>query len=228
MPGGKPLTGGTDNQSDVLLAEYLRRNRKLQTLGWVSLAIPVALFITFSILAIREGRLSEALSDKIDSQQAQVDQLQKQIEAKQKQIEAQQKQITINQTAIGYVNQQSPGPRPKVVLFRGPTMEQVLPALRELGYNVEVKTALANPNIQELPVDTLEYGCGVTNEDIRTIAVALSGAGLPIRRIAQAVKNPDPHLVQLIASGKTSAMGLSPLTLPQIKAWSRPDKPCGS
>jgi type II secretory pathway pseudopilin PulG len=144
------------------------------------------------------------------------------------QIKRQQDEIATKQTALGYVIQQAAGPRPRIVLYRQPT-DQLLPALSQLGYReIQVLPQQSNPNLQTLPVDTLVYGCGVTSEDIRTIAVALSGAGLPIRRITAAQRKPDPHLVQLIASAPTNAMNLSPMTLDQIKGWNRPDKPCAS
>jgi hypothetical protein len=144
-------------------------------------------------------------------------------------IGEQNQEITTKQAALGYVLQQAAGPRPKIVLYRQPATNQLLPALNQLGYaDIQVVPQQSNANLLNLPVDTLVYGCGVSNEDIRTIAVALSGAGLPIRRITVAEKKPDPHLVQLIASARTSATNPDPMTLEQIKAWSRPTKPCAS
>jgi len=213
------MTTPTDDRVDHLLTNYLERNRKLQTWAWVSVAIPVALFVLFSALTIREARRYAALSEKIESQR-------ETIAKQQKQIDEQRNQIAISGTAISFVSKSNPGPRPTVDIYRRSIAGQVVPALKELGYNVQLIPSQENPNLVEIPVDTLEYGCGVSNEDIRTIAVALTEAGLQIRRIDAATKKPDPHLVQVIASGMTRAMGLSTMTVDQIKAWSRPDKPC--
>lgn len=221
------LTRTPDDQSSVLLSEYLTRNRKLQTWAWLSVAIPVAVFIAFSVLTIREARKYVTLNEKIRGQEQTISDQQQKIAQQLQTIGEQQNRIAIGQTAIGYVSQQSPGPRPKVDLYRKPP-DQVLNALQQLGYPIEIISPQANPNLKDLPVDTLEYGCGVSNEDIRTLAVALLGTDLSVRRIGPAMKKPDSHLVQLIASRKTSEMGLSPMTLGQIKAWSRPDKTCGS
>jgi hypothetical protein len=216
------------NEGDALLAKYLKRNRWLQSFAWISVAIPLALFVLFSVLTAREASRYTELQDQIQTQEKTIAAQQSKIASQAADIEKQQQQIVVSQTAISLVKEQSPGQRPRINIYRKSIAGQVVPALRELGYVVELMSSQANPTLQDVPVDTISYGCGVRNEDIRTIAVALTQAGNPVRRIEPATRKPDPDLVQVVASLQTRESGLSPLTVDQIKSWSRPNPVCGA
>jgi len=207
-----------DQHVDALLQDYLRRNQKLQRWAWISLLVPLALFVSLSVLTVRKAK-------EYDQKATEYNQLKTKKEDLDKQLEEQQQQLTDKQTAINIVKAGTPGVRPKVVIYRPLIAGRVDYALGELGYNVELRSAQGNPLLADKPVDTLSYGCAVSNEDIRTVATALSKANLPIRRIAAAEKNKDPNLIQLISSGRTDPKA-TPLSMDAISTWSRADRPC--
>jgi hypothetical protein len=204
-----------ENPSDDLLQNYLRRNRKLEIWAWVSVAIPLIIFLGLSALTVQQGRKYSQLSASVQGLEKKAGDLQKEIDAKNAQLE-------VKQLAINIVREQNPGQRPKVLIFRPTIAPQVKEALEQLGYSVELRSSLANPSLTDKPVDTLDYGCAVSNEDLRTIATALGKANLPIRWIERATRNKDLNLVQLVASSASN-----PTDVPiNMDTWSRPDKPC--
>jgi hypothetical protein len=197
-----------ESRSDELLRNYLRRNRSLQRWAWISIAVPLIIFIGLTVLAVNQGK-------KYIDLVAKSEQLQKEIDAK-------NKQLAVKELAISIVKEQNPGQRPEVVIFRPSIAPQVKEALEQLGYTVDLQSYRANPTLTDKSVDTLSYGCAVSNEDIRTIVTALAKADLPIRAIGPATRNRDPNLVQLVASGATSPND-PPI---RMEDWSRSDKPC--
>jgi len=203
---------GSPNQPvDALLQDYLHRNERLRRFAWVFTAIPLALFVLLSVLAAREGREYLRLSEEIRQQTIRLQEL--------------QKKNDVQQLAIKFVQQQSPGERPKVVVYRLAVAGQVTDALKTLGYDVEERVKQANPALADKPVDTLSYGCSVRDQDIRTVATALTNAGIPIRRIVPAERNPDPNLIQVISSGITEETQ-NPLSISEISTWTRSSRPC--
>ncbi len=204
-----------EKPSDALLQNYLRRNRKLETWAWVSVAIPLIIFLGLCALTVQQGRKYSELSASVQGLQKKAADLQEEIDAKNAQLE-------VKQLAINIVREQNPGQRPKVLVFRPTIAPRVKEALEQLGYNVELSTSLANPSLTDKPVDRLDYGCAVSTEDIRTIITALGKANLPIRSIERATRNQKPNLVQLVASSASN-----PTDVPiNMETWSRPDKPC--
>jgi hypothetical protein len=209
----------SNQQFDALLQDYLRRNRRLRRWAWLFTLVPVAIFALLSLLVAskakeyaRLSRESAQLNATIQQQKTELDEV--------------KKRSAVQQLAINIVKQQSPGVRPKVVVYRLAVAGQVEAALTELGYSVEQRLEQANPTLANKPVDTLSYGCAVGDQDIRTVATALTKAGLLIRRIAPAEKNKDPDLIQLVSSRLTSDQ--KPLKISEISAWSRKTKPCPS
>jgi hypothetical protein len=207
-----------DGRGDTLLQDYLRRNERLQRWAWISVGVPLALFVTLCVLTVLKAKEYARLSHESTELKAQ-------IQSQEIELEKQKRQIAVQQLAINIVKEQSPGVRPKVVIYRSLIAGRVDDALRELGYTVELRSDQANPSLAGKPVDTLSYGCAVSNEDIRTVATALAKADLPIRRIVPAEKKKDPNLIQLVSS-KQTASGADPLSMSGISGWSRTGKPC--
>jgi hypothetical protein len=173
------------------------------------------LFVALCVLTVLKARQYGELSQKSAEMQAKID-------SQQTALNQQEQKLADQQTAISIVKAGAPGVRPKVIIYHPQVAGRVDIALGELGYNVELRSNLGNPTLADKPVDTLSYGCAVTNDDLRTVAAALAKAELPIRRITIAEKNKDPNLIQLVSSAQTNleASPLSPETI------SRPDKPC--
>jgi hypothetical protein len=75
--------------------------------------------------------------------------------------------------ALSVVREKRPGPRPRITFYRSSVAEQINDALGQLGFDVQQSEYPGNPALRDKPADTLEYGCGVTTEDIQTIAIAV-------------------------------------------------------
>ena len=144
----------------------------------------------------------------------------------QKQLDQKKAELSVKDLALSVVREKSPGPRPRVTFYRSSVAEKINDALGQLGFDVRQSDYPGNLALRDKPADTLEYGCGVTTEDIQTIALALTNkGGLAIRRIAPAHHLKDPLLVQLIATMSTDSQqpALSP---DQIRQWTRKTQPC--
>jgi hypothetical protein len=205
---------------DALVRDYLRRNQKLQRWAWISVVIPLAIFVSLCVLTVLKAKEYARLSQESNDLKAQIQSQEIESEKQKEQIDLQQLAINIKKTAQS-------GVRPHVVIYRTQIAGKVDDALRELGYTVQLHPELGNPLLTDKPADTLRYGCAVSNEDIRTVATALTKADLPIRRIIAAEKNKDPNLIQLVSSGLTASPA-PPLGMSTISAWSRTDKPCST
>ena len=92
-------------------------------------------------------------------------------------------------------------------------------ALRKLGFKLE--TELGSSQLLNRAPDTIAHGSNVSEADLQDIAVALVEAGFPLRRMTKAEKQPDPNLIQIIASVRADQCG--PLSVQEIRAG----KKCG-
>lgn len=200
---------------------YLARERRLRSATWAATLLPLAVFLALVYLAVRENnKLQDLREEKVK--------LEKEIEDKKTELQTLQSQLSIQNTALTSVREARPGPPPRVAYYRASVSDQITQALGKqgLGFELELRDYASKPSVKDLPVDTLEYGCAVSTEEIRNIALALtSKGGLPLRRIAPAVILSDRLLVQVIAS-KYTDHNLQPLTPEQIRNWERPSKPC--
>lgn len=202
---------------------YLARERRLRSATWAATLLPLAVFLALVYLAVRENNRLQALRrEKVK--------LENEIAEKKQELQRQESQLSIQSTALTSVREARPGPPARVAYYRSSVSDQITQALGKqgLGFEVELRDYASNPAVKDMPVDTLEYGCAVSAEDIRNIALALtSKGGLPLRRIAPAVVLREALLVQVVASKYTNH-NLQPLTPEQIRQWTRPSKPCKS
>jgi hypothetical protein len=200
---------------------YLARERRLRSATWAATLLPLAVFLALVSLAVRENNTLQDL-------RREKAKLEIEIAEKKLDLQKQELQLSFQRTALSSVREARPGPPPRVAYYRSSVSDQITQALGKqgLGFEVELRDYASNPAVKGMPVDTLEYGCAVSAEDIRNIALALtSKGGLPLRRVAPAVILRDTLLVQVIAS-KYTDHNLQPLTPEQIRQWTRPSKPC--
>jgi hypothetical protein len=195
---------------------FRRREQKLQRWAWASILLPVGLLIALFVMVGKElqnlnnlERLNKEQQDKI-ARNAQT-------------LANQQTQLDTNNLALSAVKAQRRGPSPRIVYYRSSIGNQLLAALDQLGFstsqgNVQEETQEANVTLSGKDVDTLIYGCAVSEQDLRLIAAALNNAHIPIRRIAPAVKKRDPLLVQIVASKRTDAKAEAL----NLETWKKP------
>lgn len=193
----------TDQRAKPLDA-FVQREKRLQLWIWASVLLPLALFATVFVMVSNELKTLNQLKH-------QDQELQQTIKDNDKKIAAQKEELAKNDLALSAFKAQHSGNVPSITYYRLSIGPQLNGALEQLGFNppVKVREDQANPALRNKPVDTLDYGCAVTEQDIRVIAAALIKGNIPIRRIAPATKKPDPLLVQLIASAKADSNGPS-------------------
>ncbi|HET8891024.1 MAG TPA: hypothetical protein VFQ41_19125 [Candidatus Angelobacter sp.] len=175
-PAGKPLE------------VFVQREKKLQRWIWISVLVPLALFVGLMVMVSNELKTFNDLK--------------KQVEANKLKIAAQKEELAKNDLALSAYQSQRSGEAPRIIYYRSSIGPTLIGALKQLGFNptVEENVKQANPALAGKAADTLVYGCAVSEQDIRVIAAALIKAGIHIRRIVVAAKKPDPLLVQLVAS----------------------------
>ena len=188
----------------------------MQRWAWASILLPVGLLAALLVMVGKELRnlnylkgLTKIQEDKIASNN--------------QKLEDQDKELKTKNVALNAVKTQRLGPGPRIVYYRSSLGSQLLAALDQLGFstsqgNVQEETQEANVTLSGKDVDTLIYGCAVSEQDLRLIAAALNNAHIPIRRIAPAVKKRDPLLVQIVASKRTDAKGEAL----NLEAWKKP------
>lgn len=201
------------------LDTFVQREKKLQLWIWASVLVPLALFATLFVMVSNELKT-------LDHLRHQDQELQQTIKENNKKIAAQEEELAKNDLALSAFKSQHSRTVPSITYYRLSIGSQLMGALQQLGFNtpVAVREDQANPTLRDKPVDTLMYGCGVTEQDIRIIAAALIKGNIPIRRIAPATKKRDPLLVQLIASAKANSNG------PSIDpaSWKKPTPDCAA
>ena len=180
-------------------AKYQRQQNKFQRWTWVSILLPLALFVVLLVMAGREltklGELKRKNADQIE-----------QINKNAATIAQQEQELQAKSIALSAFKSQRSSPVPTIAYYRASLGPQLDEAMKQLGYRYEAPELVNHPNptLSDKPVDTLVYSCAVTEHDIRLIVAALNQKGIPIRRIEPA-KNPNPLLIQLIASAKTDS-----------------------
>jgi cell division protein FtsB len=86
----------------------------------------------------------------------------------------------------------------KVRFYRESDRALVRSALIDEGFNVDA--SLGSSRLIDRDPNTLAYGSLVSEADLREIAAALVSKGFPLKRIAPAMTQPDPRLIQIYAS----------------------------
>ena len=105
----------------------------------------------------------------------------------------------------------------RIRFYRETDREVVEKALVRLGFNID--SSLGKSQLIDLKPNTIGYGNLVSQNDLRDIAIALVEAGFPLKRIAPALKQSDPKLIQIYASAQSDReCGL--LGVEQIRAGS--------
>jgi hypothetical protein len=189
-PAGKPLE------------VFVQREKKLQRWIWISVLVPLALFVALMVMVSNELKTFNDLKKQVEAKQKEI----KQYELK---IAAQKEELAKNDLALSAYQSQRSGEAPRIIYYRSSIGPTLIGALKQLGFNpmVEENVKQANPTLAGKAADTLVYGCAVSEQDIRVISAALIKGNIPIRRIAAATKKRDPLLVQLIASAKADSNG---------------------
>jgi hypothetical protein len=175
-----------------------RRQQRLLIVAWSATLLPL---IAFAYLTWQ----SWTLAQQVQAQRNDVAQATMQtdaLEGKKKDLEA---QITELDAAIVAQRANTTHYRDvagiRVQFYRESDREVVNRALETLGFKVE--TALGTSRLINAKPDTIAYGKLVADQDLRDIAVALIKAGFPLKRIAPAVTQPDPKLIQIYASAES-------------------------
>jgi hypothetical protein len=212
-----------DPASAEKASPLVRRQKQLIVLAWVVTMLPLAVFGYFSWQSVElheklaaeraevERLLSErtTVSDDLVKARAERERLQKEIANARKELELQTDSARRYRNLAGV----------HIRFYREADRKVVEAALQKLGFRIE--TELGSSQLLNRAPDTIAYGSNVSEADLQDIAVALVEAGFPLRRMTQAERQPDPNLIQIIASVRADQCG--PLDVQEIRAG----KKCG-
>jgi hypothetical protein len=105
----------------------------------------------------------------------------------------------------------------KIRFYRESDRAIVQKALVDQGFKIDASLG-TSPLIDRERANTLAYGSLVSQEDVKDIAVALVKADFPLQRIAPAIRQPDPKLIQIYASAISDRRKCAVMTEAEIRA----------
>jgi cell division protein FtsB len=198
---------------------FARRQKRLLVLAWSVTILPL---VAFAYLTWQAWELNKQvhssqleigkLSDKKAGVEKELDQLNK----KQATVQAELAQLTEKLVAQrGATKHYRDLAGIRIQFYREEDRAIVERALDELGFRIE--SGLGASRLINLKANTIAYGNQVSDKDLRDIAIALVEKGFPLKRIAPALKQPDPKLIQIYASAP-SDKGCGLLSVEQIRA----------
>jgi len=219
-----------DPASSAKGAPLVRRQKQLIALAWAVTMLPLIVFLYLSWqsvelhekLAAERGEVErllherttvagdlKTLSGDLVHARAEKERLQAEIAKSQKELELQTDSARRYRNLAGV----------HIRFYRESDRKVVEAALAKLGFRLE--TELGSSQLLSRTPDTIAYGGNVSEADLQDIAVALVEAGFPLRRMTKAERQPDPNLIQIIASVRADQCG--PLSVQEIRAG----KKCG-
>ncbi|MEO8071153.1 MAG: hypothetical protein ABI652_07105 [Acidobacteriota bacterium] len=189
-----------------------RRQQRLLLAAWIATLLPLAAFgyLTWQswTLArqVQAQRQSVAMATRdVAGLEAKKQDLERQIAVLDAAVQAQKVNTKHYRDVAGI----------RIQFYRQSDRAVVDKALQTLGFKVD--TTLGASRLINAKPNTIGFGSDVADLDLRGIAVALIDAGFPLKRIAPAVKQTDPRLIQIYASVATdNDCGL--LTVEQVRA----------
>jgi hypothetical protein len=214
MPQVEPL----DARRDLDREDYLdRRQRRLFVAAWGATLLPLVAFGYLTWQSWELNKQVEAARRKLDAAREELDTVRGQKAAADAELAKVNAALEAQRSSTKHYRDYA-GIR--IQFYRESDRAVVEKALVNLGFRVDAKLG-RSPLINRQP-NTIGYGKLVSEEDRQDIAVALITAGFPLKRIAPAVRQPDPKLIQIYASAESDrACGL--LTAEQV----REGKTCG-
>jgi len=194
------------------LDPFPRRQQRLLTLAWTATVLPL---IAFGYLTWQSWDLAGKVQVARQDVAAAIDEAAV-LERRKQALESQIMELDASleaQRASAKHYRDLTGIR--IQFYRESDRAVVDKALERLGFKVD--TNLGVSRLIDARPDTIAFGTLVADQDLREIAVALVEAGFPLKRIAPAVTQRDPKLIQIYASVETDRRcGL--LSVEQIRA----------
>ena len=191
-----------------------RRQRRLLVMVWASTLLPLAAFgyLTWQ---------SVALNTQVQQAQDTLENAQKQLEDVNAQKATALEELGRVKTDLKEQQQSTAHYRDfagiKIRFYRESDRAIVQKALVDRGFKIDASLG-TSPLINRERANTLAYGSLVSLEDVKDIAVALVEAGFPLQRIAPAIRQPDPKLIQIYASAISDQRNCGVMTEAEIRA----------
>lgn len=175
-----------------------RRQRWLLALAWSATLLPLAVFGYLT-------RQSFVLNERVQATQLALKTEQTKLDAVQREINTAKAALA---KATADLDEQRKNTRHyrrfagiRIRFYRESDRTVVGKALADQGFDID--TELGHSTLIDRQPNTIGYGGNVSVEDRRDIAVALVEAGFPLKRIARAVRQQFPNLLQIYASVQT-------------------------
>jgi hypothetical protein len=191
-----------------------RRQRRLLVMVWASTLLPLLAFgyLTWQSVALNTQvqeaqdtltKAAQQLADVNAQKRAAIEQLGK-LNAD---LKEQQRSTAHYRDFAGI----------KIRFYRESDRAIVQKALVDQGFKIDASLG-TSPLIARELANTVAYGSLVSQEDVKDIAVALVKAGFPLQRIAPAIRQPDPKLIQIFASAISDQRNCAVMTEAEIRA----------
>lgn len=176
----------------------LRRQKSLLVIAWTATLLPLAAFGYLTWQSLELNKRVQTAQQTLDASAAKAAELDAKRKALAAEIEQLSEKLDAQRAATKHYRDLA-GIR--IQFYRAEDRAVVEKALVKLGFRLE--TNLGVSRLIDLKPNTIAYGSLVSDKDLRDIAVALVEAGFPLKRIAPAIKQPDPQLVQIYASAQS-------------------------
>jgi len=190
-----------------------RRQRRLLAMVWASTLLPLAAFGYLTWQSWTLGTQVKEAQDTLQKAQGELAKVNEQKAATVEQLAKLNTDLKEQQRSTAHYRDFA---GIKIRFYRESDRAIVQKALVDQGFKIDASLG-TSPLIDRDRANTLAYGSLVSQEDVKDIAVALVKADFPLQRIAPAIRQPDPKLIQIYASAKSDRENCVVMTEEEIR-----------
>jgi cell division protein FtsB len=196
----------TNNEQEQLARDPIERRRQLLfLLAWAATLLPLVVFGYLTYQAYDMQQQLQSRRSEVEELEAKRQALIEDISKLETDLQS-QRESTKHYRDVADI---------RVQFYRESDRAVVQKALMSLGFRVD--SNLGRSALIDRQPNTIAFGKLVSEPDLREIAAALIEAGFPLKRIAPAIRQPDPKLIQVYASAESDrSCGL--LSVEQVRA----------
>ena len=172
-----------------------RRQRRLFVIAWSATLLPLVPFAYLTWQSYLLNRDVETAQARLDSARNELQTVEEQKRKATEALEQTTARLTVQQNVAREYRRIS---NVKVRFYRESDRAVVEQALMQIGFTVDA--SLGQSTLINRQPNTIAYGKLVPLDDLWELAAELVKAGFPLKRIAPAIRQPDPQLIQIYAS----------------------------
>lgn len=184
-----------------------RRQRRLLVIAWSATLLPLVPFIYLTWQSVVLNRDVQQAQDRLTEARDELQKVEEQRKGAMEELAQTSAKLEVQRNVAKEYRRIS---NIRVRFYRESDRAVVQQALEGLGFAVDA--SLGQSTLINRQPNTIAYGKLVPLDDLWEIATALVKAGFPLKRLAPAVRQPDPQLIQIYASAESDAK-CGPLTV---------------